>query len=453
MNLLLHLIIVAAYLTVAGAAAAGVPQALFAIGPEESRLIAGAALLVGLLLQLALAHGSQGRRLAGLAERCDGLGRDLSAARRELEAVRNALFDADPETLRLLLSRTPAEIEAERKILHLLRRQLERSEAEATVQAPAPPADAAPAEAAKAWQPAEAEASPREPLARPAPAQMLHRLGAAFDVEEEPAGRREPPPIDSASSLSSREGRAVFEALLEAVRHNQIDVYLQPVVRLPSRRVAFYESFSRITDETGKTIGGERYIPIAEEAELISAIDNNLLFRCVQLVRMTRRHNRDYGFFCNTSIHTLKDETFFPQFIEFMEGNRALADALIFEFAEPEITARDPQVMANLRRLAQAGFRFSLDRVSRLDLDFTDLAERRFRFIKIEAGMLKALMNRDESGPMLALFQRTLARAGIEVVVEKIETEAMLVELLDLSFAYGQGYLFGQPRLSRATAA
>jgi cyclic-di-GMP phosphodiesterase TipF (flagellum assembly factor) len=34
-------------------------------------------------------------------------------------------------------------------------------------------------------------------------------------------------------------------------------------------------------------------------------------------------------------------------------------------------------------------------------------------------------------------------------VVEKIESEAMLVELLDLGIDYGQGYLFGEPRLSK----
>mgnify|MGYP003339569298 FL=1 len=34
-------------------------------------------------------------------------------------------------------------------------------------------------------------------------------------------------------------------------------------------------------------------------------------------------------------------------------------------------------------------------------------------------------------------------------LVEKIETEQMLVELLDYSIDFGQGYLFGEPRLSK----
>ena len=39
--------------------------------------------------------------------------------------------------------------------------------------------------------------------------------------------------------------------------------------------------------------------------------------------------------------------------------------------------------------------------------------------------------------------------AGVDLIVEKIETEQMLVELLDYDIDFGQGYLFGEPRLSQ----
>ena len=43
-----------------------------------------------------------------------------------------------------------------------------------------------------------------------------------------------------------------------------------------------------------------------------------------------------------------------------------------------------------------------------------------------------------------------LRSAGVNLVVEKLESEAVLLELLDFQVDYGQGYLFGEPRLSRA---
>jgi cyclic-di-GMP phosphodiesterase TipF (flagellum assembly factor) len=34
----------------------------------------------------------------------------------------------------------------------------------------------------------------------------------------------------------------------------------------------------------------------------------------------------------------------------------------------------------------------------------------------------------------------------MDLIVEKIETEEMLLDLLELKIDFGQGYLFGEPR-------
>ena len=47
------------------------------------------------------------------------------------------------------------------------------------------------------------------------------------------------------------------------------------------------------------------------------------------------------------------------------------------------------------------------------------------------------------------VLKQTMDEAGIDLIAEKIETEQMLVELLEYSIDFGQGYLFGEPRLSK----
>ena len=46
-------------------------------------------------------------------------------------------------------------------------------------------------------------------------------------------------------------------------------------------------------------------------------------------------------------------------------------------------------------------------------------------------------------------IKRVFNRQGMDLIVEKIETEPQLLDLLDLKIDYGQGYLFGKPRLAR----
>ncbi len=66
----------------------------------------------------------------------------------------------------------------------------------------------------------------------------------------------------------------ILEVLREALRLDRIDVYVQPVVRLPQRKVCFYECFSRIRDASGAVILPEQFIAIAEQERLVSTVDN-----------------------------------------------------------------------------------------------------------------------------------------------------------------------------------
>ena len=49
-------------------------------------------------------------------------------------------------------------------------------------------------------------------------------------------------------------------------------------------------------------------------------------------------------------------------------------------------------------------------------------------------------------------FKGVLDRCAMDLIVEKIESEDMLRDLLDLKIDFGQGYLFGEPRPTTAPA-
>jgi cyclic-di-GMP phosphodiesterase TipF (flagellum assembly factor) len=226
------------------------------------------------------------------------------------------------------------------------------------------------------------------------------------------------------------------------------------VVGLPQRRIQFYESFSRLRDDTGRVLMPAEFLSVAEPAGLVAAIDNLLLFRCVQIVRRLAKQDRQVGIFCNISLASLGDEEFFPQFMEFMGANRDLAGALIFELGQTPFEARGAIEARNMAKLADLGCRFSIDKVADLDLDFQDFARADVKFVKIAAPVLIDQL-REEDGVLTLKAYPDLAageyaaiarRHGIELVVEKVETERQVVDVLELNIGYGQGNLFGEPR-------
>jgi len=269
-------------------------------------------------------------------------------------------------------------------------------------------------------------------------AQILARLDAA----------RIPPTAETADANAD-----AVAMVREALDANRVDLYMQPVVGLPQRRTCFYEGFTRLRTSTGEVVAPGAFLAAAEGAGMIAEVDNLLLLRCVQIVRRLTKSDRRVGVFCNVSIRSLADEDFFPGFLDFLRRNGDLAGALIFEMPRAAFESRSAIAARNMARLADYGFRFSLDQVSDLNIDLNELQRAGVRFVKIPGERLVAALHGGE--PVAGREPGALppediaglfARYGVDMVAEKIETEATVVEVLDLDIAYAQGHLFGAPR-------
>ena len=243
----------------------------------------------------------------------------------------------------------------------------------------------------------------------------------------------------------------MLDIMRDALRQNRVDLYLQPIVSLPQRKHRYFECLSAVRNAQGAVITPDRYIEIAKKSGLIKAIDNMLLFRCIQLVKKIQKHDYATSFFCNVSPTTRADREFFQEFREFLERNEEMAPNIVFEFSQADIAAHPEEVIEDVQRLSEVGYRFCMDQIVDLDFDAEALAELGFHFVKVEA---RTLLPEERIGEgalsehVIGLKHR-LDSAGIDLIVEKIETEQILLELLDYNIDFGQGYLFGEPRKSQ----
>ena len=240
--------------------------------------------------------------------------------------------------------------------------------------------------------------------------------------------------------------------IASALDGNRIDLYLQPIVTLPQRKVRYYEAVSRLRTEDGEVVPAADFIDFAEAGGLMPKIDNVLLFRCVQIVRRLQLKNREVGLFCNISAATLADPAAFQQFLEFAEANRALGSSLMFEFTQAAYRSFGPIEHEALSSLAERGFRFSMDHVADLRMEPKELHDRSFRFMKVPAKLLLNRATGAQSDIHPEDLADLLARTGIDLIAERIESENMVVDLLDYDVRFGQGFLFSPPRPVRAEA-
>ena len=258
-------------------------------------------------------------------------------------------------------------------------------------------------------------------------------------------------PARAVATFAGLDRDAIIALLRGAIEAHRITLYLQPIVTLPQRKVRYYEAMSRLKADSGEVVAAADFLPYAEAGSLMPKLDALSVLRCVQVVRRLLLKNRDIGLFCNLSGATLTDAEF-PQFLEFVDANRAIASALVFEFTQSAVRAMGPLEHESLAALAERGFRFSMDNLTDLRVDPRELNERGFRFIKVSATLLLNRVGAASSDIHPADFSDLLGRFGIDLIAERIESESTVVDLLDYDVRFGQGFLFSPPRPVRAEA-
>jgi cyclic-di-GMP phosphodiesterase, flagellum assembly factor TipF len=286
--------------------------------------------------------------------------------------------------------------------------------------------------------------------ARPAVAERLAPTIAADRPADENAPAA-PPPSGKVAAFLGLDREAIAALVADALAANKIDLYLQPIVTLPHRKVRYYEALSRLNAGSGEIVAAADFLPYAVTASLLPKLDSLSVLRCVQVVRRLLLKNREIGLFCNLSLTTLTDPTF-PQLLEFIEANRAIAPSLVFEFTQAAVRAMGPIEHESLAAVAERGFRFSMDNLTDLSVEPRELTERGFRFIKVPAELLLSRIGGAVTHIHPADFSDLLGRFGIDLVAERIERESTVVELLDYDVRFGQGFLFSPPRPVRPDA-
>jgi cyclic-di-GMP phosphodiesterase TipF (flagellum assembly factor) len=306
-------------------------------------------------------------------------------------------------------------------------------------------------------------------LAAPAPAPSI-KPDIEEQIEPPPAAETTPPivarqarqvavatappaAVAAETAAASHNRQQLLAAVKHAVEENRLDIYLQPMVTLPQRKVRFYEAVTRLRDDKDRILAADDFIATAESGGLIGRIDHMVMLRCIQVLRRLMVRSKDVGVFCNVSAVTLGNPTYFAQCLDFLEANRALAPSFVLEFKQATFRDLGPTETENLAALSQRGYRFSIDHVTDLRVEPRELADRGVRFIKVPAALLLDAKQTSTSDIHPSDLSDLLGRFGIDLIAERIEGERAVVDLLDYDVRFGQGFLFAPPRPLRPEGA
>lgn len=263
----------------------------------------------------------------------------------------------------------------------------------------------------------------------------------ATDEQEQPA------PGQSSAASHSR-----LAALAEAITAGRLDVLLDPILGLADQRARHFEVSVRLRDKSGHVLEPPDSVPELRSSGLLPLLDCVRMQRSAQVAGRLADRGKPGSLFSTFSGESLAHDRFLSEFTDAYANREALATQLVLSFALSDVRAFSGRDWETLEEMRELGFRFALQSVTDLDLDFVALKAAGFDFVKLDATVFLEGMAAASGVVPAGDICRHLAKLGMALIVGHIEDEAQLARIFGFGVILGQGQLFGGARPMKAGA-
>ena len=239
------------------------------------------------------------------------------------------------------------------------------------------------------------------------------------------------------------QARAQLEAdLRRAITRGEIAPYYQPIVSLPTRALAGFEVLARWNHPTSGLIAPDDFIPVAEEAGLISDLFFSLLRQACLDARSWPPHLQ---LAINLSARQLQDHQLPARILAILTETGFAPSRLETEITEAALINDLDAARAILTSLQNLGVTIALDDFGTGYSSLYHVSELKFNKLKIDKSYVTTLEQGSERAKLVDAIIQLGASLSLQTTAEGIETDANLDWLSDQGCNFAQGYLFGRP--------
>jgi diguanylate cyclase (GGDEF)-like protein len=233
--------------------------------------------------------------------------------------------------------------------------------------------------------------------------------------------------------------------LRHAIDAGELVLHYQPKAALDDGQVEAVEALVRWEHPTLGFLYPDRFIPLAEQTDLIDRLTEWVLTTALTDIRDLGDGFGDVAVSVNVSARTLGRTRFAQQVIKVLDAVGVAPERLMIEITETALLTDPPRASAVLAELDAVGVKVSLDDFGIGQTSLGYLSSLPVHELKIDKSFVCDMLG----NPAHAAIVRSIVDLGhnlaLRVVGEGVETNAVLDTLRDAGCDLAQGFLLARP--------
>jgi len=273
---------------------------------------------------------------------------------------------------------------------------------------------------------------------------MKHADAALFNAKDK--GRKTFEFYRPGMSDQSMRHVALVSDLKEALARQQFIVHYQPQFDLAGGGIVGMEALVRWQHPDKGLIPPDHFIPVAEDAGMISELGEWVLrTACQQMVAWKQQGMALRQIAVNVSPKQFHDETFYSRVVGIIADTGCAPECIDIEITESTILDTSRDNLGTLQQLRALGFGVAIDDFGTGHSSLSRLKHLPVSKLKIDISFIQSLPD-DASDQAIVRAIIALGNGlGLTVLAEGIEREQQRDFLRDAGCTVGQGYLYSRP--------
>jgi cyclic-di-GMP phosphodiesterase TipF (flagellum assembly factor) len=290
--------------------------------------------------------------------------------------------------------------------------------------------------------------APRSEAAVNASVQALRETASGMRTANTPPRRRAPqlPVADQATPPPLGQTQSQIAAVADSLVAGRVEVELEPILSLVDQRTSHYEVSVNVLAVDGRRLVENGDFAGLHATGLLPLFDSARLNRSVSVVQRLQDKGKKGRVFSAYSSECLTSPSFLSDARSALQERGATATQLVIGLRQSDVRGFSASEWSAIAELRQLHVVFSLDRMTDLDVDLKRLVAAGFAFARVDGTQCITGLRFGGRPVAGGELMRYLTGAGLTVVADNIDSEALLQRLGAAGVQLGQGRVFGGRR-------